>query len=136
MSETVASVDSFDGFELRDAVLQATEAAGYTEPTPIQAQTIPIVLAGKDLLAQAQTGTGKTAAFALPLLTRIKMDCETPQVLVLAPTRELAIQVAESFKTYAKFMKQVRVLAVYGGADMRGQLRELKRGPQIVVGTP
>ncbi len=126
----------FAELQLIAPLLQALEQTGYTQPSPIQAQTIPHVLAGTDVLGQAQTGTGKTAAFALPTLQKIDTESKKTQVLVLAPTRELAIQVSEAFKTYAQFIKGVNILAVYGGADYRSQLQGLKRGAHIVVGTP
>lgn len=126
----------FADLGLIDELLQAVEATGYTEPSPIQAATIPHVLAGTDVLGQAQTGTGKTAAFALPTLQKIDTKSKKTQVLVLAPTRELAIQVSEAFKTYAKHLSGVSILPVYGGADYRAQLQGLKRGAHIVVGTP
>ncbi|MDX8387270.1 MAG: DEAD/DEAH box helicase [Ghiorsea sp.] len=109
---------------------------GYESPSPIQAEIIPHVNDGRDVLGQAQTGTGKTAAFALPILSKIDLSLKTPQVLVLAPTRELAIQVAEAFQTYASQMKGFHVLPIYGGASYDGQLRQLKRGVHVVVGTP
>ena len=117
-------------------VLKAVQQLGYEQPTPVQAQSIPILLDGKNLLGTAQTGTGKTAAFALPFLSMLDEKQKTPQILVLTPTRELAIQVAEAFQTYAKFIKGFHVLPIYGGADISGQLRGLKRGAQVVVGTP
>lgn len=118
-------------------LLQAINEAGYECPTPIQQEMIPHVLAGKDVVGQAQTGTGKTAAFALPLLSRLNVgNCRTPQILVLAPTRELAIQVAESFESYAKHMKNVKVLPIFGGQDYTIQLKQLHFGVQVVVGTP
>ena len=116
--------------------LKAVQNLGYEQPSPIQAQSIPILLSGKNLLGTAQTGTGKTAAFALPLLSNIDPQQKTPQILVLTPTRELAIQVAEAFQSYAKHIKGFHVLPIYGGADIGGQLRGLKRGAQVVVGTP
>lgn len=126
----------FADLGLIDEILQAVEATGYTEPSPIQAGTIPHVLAGTDVLGQAQTGTGKTAAFALPTLQKIDKSSKDTQVLVLAPTRELAIQVSDAYKTYAKHLGDVSILPIYGGADYRGQLQGLKRGAHIVVGTP
>ncbi len=117
-------------------VLKALEAAGYTAPTPIQLKTIPHMMSGSDVIGQAQTGTGKTAAFALPLLCRLDRRGSRPQVLVLAPTRELAIQVAEAFQGYARFMRDVNILPLYGGQAYDHQLRQLRRGVQIVVGTP
>ena len=117
-------------------VLKAVQQLGYEQPSPVQAQSIPILLEGKNLLGTAQTGTGKTAAFALPFLSMLDEKQKTPQILVLTPTRELAIQVAEAFQSYAKFIKGFHVLPIYGGADIGGQLRGLKRGAQVVVGTP
>ncbi|HFD81145.1 MAG TPA: DEAD/DEAH box helicase, partial [Gammaproteobacteria bacterium] len=117
-------------------LLQALEDVGYEQPSPIQARSIPVLLQGRDLLGQAQTGTGKTAAFALPLLARLDLGCRQPQLLVLAPTRELAIQVSEAFRTYARHLKDFHVLPVYGGQSYDIQLRQLKRGVHVVVGTP
>ncbi|WP_426415464.1 DEAD/DEAH box helicase [Aestuariirhabdus sp. LZHN29] len=126
----------FASFGLAPAVLQAVQHVGYETPSPIQAQAIPHLLDGEDLLGQAQTGTGKTAAFALPLLSRIDVSKRQPQLLVLAPTRELAIQVAEAFQTYARFLPDFHVLPIYGGQGYDQQLKHLKRGVQVVVGTP
>ncbi len=126
----------FRDLALSEPVLKALEAVGYEIPTPIQASIIPHVLAGKDVLGQAQTGTGKTAAFALPLLSRMAIGPKTPQVLVLAPTRELAIQVAEAFQKYAAEMPGFHVLPIYGGQSYEPQLRALRRGVHVVVGTP
>lgn len=126
----------FSQFGLNEFILKALEDVGYETPSPIQAQTIPLLLEGKDVLGQAQTGTGKTAAFALPLLSNLDLKQKDPQVLVLAPTRELAIQVAEAFQKYAKHLKGFHVLPVYGGQDYRGQIRALQRGVHVVVGTP
>ena len=117
-------------------VLKAITGLGYEQPSPIQAQAIPHLLAGKNLLGVAQTGTGKTAAFALPLLSRVDVKKGKPQILVLAPTRELAIQVAEAFQSYARHIKNFHVAPIYGGQDIGGQLRALKRGADVVVGTP
>jgi ATP-dependent RNA helicase DeaD len=117
-------------------LLAAVESSGYTTPTPIQAQTIPLLLEGRDVLGQAQTGTGKTAAFALPLLDRIDLFKKQTQVLVLTPTRELAIQVAEAFEKYAGGMRGLRVVPIYGGQDYQVQFRQLDRGVHVVVGTP
>ncbi|WP_294345518.1 DEAD/DEAH box helicase [Prosthecochloris sp.] len=126
----------FRDLGLSDQVLGALDAVGYETPTPIQLQTIPIILEGGDILGQAQTGTGKTAAFALPLLSTVDLSKAEPQVLVLTPTRELAIQVAEAFQRYAACMDDFHVLPIYGGQDYSGQLRRLKRGVHVVVGTP
>ncbi|MFO7886542.1 MAG: DEAD/DEAH box helicase [Desulfobacteraceae bacterium] len=117
-------------------VIKGLKDVGYETPTSIQALTIPPVLDGKDVIGQAQTGTGKTAAFALPLLSKINTRKKKPQVLVLTPTRELAIQVAEAFMGYAARIKGFRVLPVYGGQAYAGQLKQLKRGVHVIVGTP
>lgn len=130
------TMPSFDSLGLSAPILQAVQDVGYETPSPIQAQCIPTLLAGDDLIGQAQTGTGKTAAFALPLLSRIDSRGKKPQVLVLAPTRELAIQVAEAFQSYAHHLKDFHVLPIYGGQSYTQQLRALKRGVQVVVGTP
>jgi ATP-dependent RNA helicase DeaD len=126
----------FQDLSLADPVLKTLAEVGYEVPTPIQAQTIPLMLAGRDVLGQAQTGTGKTAAFALPLLSKIDLSRRHVQVLVLAPTRELAIQVAEAFQRYAAHLPGFHVLPIYGGQAYDGQLRSLKRGVHVVVGTP
>jgi len=131
-----SAVGSFLQLDLPAPLQKALVDVGYETPSPIQAQIIPHMLEGADVLGQAQTGTGKTAAFALPILAGLDMKAEKPQVLVLAPTRELAIQVAEAFQKYASYMKGFHVLPVYGGADYRTQLRQLQRGVQVVVGTP
>lgn len=127
---------TFKDFDLPAELLQAVEKVGYEKPSPIQAEAIPLILAGHDLLGQAQTGTGKTAAFALPMLANLDSSKDHTQLLVLAPTRELAIQVAEAFQVYASFSKKIRVLPVYGGQSYDNQIRQLKRGVQVVVGTP
>jgi len=127
---------SFTDLKLSKDILQALTAVGYETPSPIQAQTIPLLLDGTDLVGQAQTGTGKTAAFALPLLSKMDVSTKAVQVLVLTPTRELAIQVSEAFQKYAKNMKGFHVLPIYGGQDYRTQLRALERGVNVVVGTP
>lgn len=130
------AVTPFDQLQLSAPVLRALQDIGYETPSPIQSQTIPLLLAGRDVLGQAQTGTGKTAAFALPALSRLDLARQEPQVLVLAPTRELAIQVAEAFQTYAHYIPGFHVLPVYGGQDYSTQIRALKRGVHVVVGTP
>lgn len=127
---------SFAALGISSPILQAIEKAGYEEPSPIQAQSIPIIMAGQDMIGQAQTGTGKTAAFALPILSKIDPQRREPQVLVLAPTRELALQVAEAFETFASKMQGLNVVAVYGGAPMGLQLRALRQGAQVIVATP
>ena len=133
---TTTPVTAFNQLALESSILEVLDEVGYESPSPIQARTIPLLLEGRDVLGQAQTGTGKTAAFALPLLSRLDLDQKNPQVLVLAPTRELAIQVAEAFQKYASRMKGFHVLPVYGGQDYRGQIRALQRGVHVVVGTP
>ncbi|WP_162935000.1 DEAD/DEAH box helicase [Pseudomonas cavernae] len=126
----------FAALELHPNIVAAVVATGYEEPSAIQAQSIPVILAGHDMIGQAQTGTGKTAAFALPILSRIDPAKREPQALILAPTRELALQVATAFETYAKQMPGVNVIAVYGGAPMGPQLKAIRNGAQIVVATP
>ncbi|HEY6483149.1 MAG TPA: DEAD/DEAH box helicase [Steroidobacteraceae bacterium] len=126
----------FAAFGLCAPVLRALSDVGYEAPTPIQEQTIPILLGGADLLGQAQTGTGKTAAFALPALARIALDQPKPQCLVLVPTRELAIQVAEAFQRYAAHLPGFHVLPIYGGQSYAPQLKGLRRGAHVIVGTP
>ncbi|HSG60957.1 MAG TPA: DEAD/DEAH box helicase [Pseudomonadales bacterium] len=127
---------NFESLALDARLLKAIDTLGYEKPSPIQAACIPPMLEGRDLLGQAQTGTGKTAAFALPTLSMIDLSLKEPQVLVLAPTRELAIQVAEAFQAYAKFLPGFHVLPIYGGQSFDTQFRGLKRGPQVIVGTP
>lgn len=127
---------TFNDLGLAPHVAKVLPILGYETPTPIQLESIPVLLKGGDLLAQAQTGTGKTAAFALPILTKLDLSIRQPQALILAPTRELAIQVAEAFHTYAKFCPDFHVLPIYGGQEYGGQLRALKRGVHVVVGTP
>ncbi|NOX90970.1 MAG: DEAD/DEAH box helicase [Gammaproteobacteria bacterium] len=133
---TTDTVTAFDQLALSKPILKALDEVGYESPSPIQAETIPLLLEGRDVLGQAQTGTGKTAAFALPLLSNLDLKQKDPQVLVLAPTRELAIQVAEAFQKYAKHLKGFHVLPIYGGQDYRGQIRALQRGVHVAVGTP
>jgi ATP-dependent RNA helicase DeaD len=127
---------TFRGLALSEEVLSALTDVGYEAPTPIQAQTIPVLLSGRDMIGQAQTGTGKTAAFALPALSRIDLASHEPQVLVLVPTRELALQVAEAFVSYAVHLKGFHVLPIYGGQSYQPQLNALRRGVHVVVGTP
>ncbi|MEQ8516000.1 MAG: DEAD/DEAH box helicase [Chromatocurvus sp.] len=129
-------VTRFADLDLPAPLQQALIDVGYESPSAIQAMTIPAMLEGVDLVGQAQTGTGKTAAFALPCLARLDPTQRLPQVLVLAPTRELALQVAEAFQNYARHLPSFHVLPLYGGADMRTQLRQLQRGVQVIVGTP
>ena len=127
---------TFSNLSLPAALVNALNDLHYEEPTPIQAEAIPVLMARRDLFGQAQTGTGKTAAFALPLLTHIDPRRNVAQVLVLTPTRELAIQVAESFRSYAKYLEGIHILTLYGGQGYGEQLKGLRRGAQVVVGTP
>ncbi len=136
MTSDVSSPITFADLNLIQPLMTGLDEVGYETPSPIQALTIPLVMDGRDVLGQAQTGTGKTAAFALPLLSKLDLSQKDPQVLVLAPTRELAIQVAEAFQKYAKHMKGFHVAPIYGGQDYSGQLRMLRRGVHVVVGTP
>jgi len=136
MTSEVSSLPKFTDLNLIEPILKGLDEVGYETPSPIQALTIPLILEGKDVLGQAQTGTGKTAAFALPLISKIDISQKDPQVLVLAPTRELAIQVAEAFQKYAKYVKGFHVAPIYGGQEYSGQLRMLRRGAHVVVGTP
>jgi len=127
---------SFDQMSLAEPILKAVRKAGYETPSPIQERSIPPLLEGKDLLGVAQTGTGKTAAFSLPLLSRLDESVKGAQILVLAPTRELALQVSEAMEGFAENLPTLRVVAVYGGTGYGEQIREFKRGTQVVVGTP
>ncbi|MDO6405737.1 DEAD/DEAH family ATP-dependent RNA helicase [Pantoea phytobeneficialis] len=127
---------TFADLGLNESILSALNDMGYVKPSPIQAECIPHLLAGRDVLGMAQTGSGKTAAFSLPLLNNIDPNLKAPQILVLAPTRELAVQVAEAATEFSKHMRGVNVLALYGGQRYDVQLRALRQGPQIVVGTP
>ena len=129
-------VVSFRDLDLPGSLLATLDEVGYETPTPIQAQAIPSLLKGMDLLGHAPTGTGKTAAFALPLLARIDIDRPQVQVMTLTPTRELAIQVAEAFQRYASHIRGFHVLPIYGGQAYTGQIRQLRRGVHVVVGTP
>ncbi|GEM75111.1 DEAD/DEAH box helicase [Vibrio sagamiensis] len=130
------SVIKFSELSLNDSILSALDGMGFVSPTPIQAAAIPHLLKGSDALGKAQTGTGKTAAFSLPLLNKIKLDQRKPQAIVLAPTRELAIQVAAEMKNLGKNIKGLKVLEIYGGASIVDQMRALKSGAHVVVGTP
>ena len=129
-------VTKFEELQLDDRIIRAITEMGFEEASPIQAQAIPVVLEGRDMIGQAQTGTGKTAAFGLPLLQKVDPKVKKLQAIVLLPTRELAIQVAEELRRFAKFMHGSKVLPVYGGQDIVRQIRALKDGTQIVVGTP
>ena len=135
-SDAAAASQSFADLGLDTAVLKALKDVGYETPSAIQAATIPLLMAGRDVIGMAQTGTGKTAAFALPVLSQLDAGAPKPQALVLAPTRELALQVCEAFESYASHLKGVRVLPIYGGQGYGTQLSALRRGVQVVVGTP
>src|SRR3954449_12022232 len=121
---------------IEERVLRALTDVGYESPSPIQAATIPALLAGRHVVGLAQTGTGKTAAFAVPILSRLELRQKTPQALVLAPTRELALQVSEAFERYAAHLTGVHVLPIYGGQGYGVQLSALRRGVHVIVGTP
>jgi ATP-dependent RNA helicase DeaD len=127
---------TFDALSISSEVKQAIAEIGFTKPTPIQANAIPVALEGKDVVGLAQTGTGKTVAFGIPLLEKIDTQVFSPQALVLAPTRELALQITEEFKKLAKYKKGLKILSVYGGASIELQLKELKKGVHIIIGTP
>ncbi|WP_099467276.1 DEAD/DEAH box helicase [Konateibacter massiliensis] len=126
----------FDELELSDAILRAVTEMGFEEATPIQAKSIPVVMAGGDVIGQAQTGTGKTAAFGIPLLEKVDVKKKCLQEIILCPTRELAIQVAEELRSLSKFMHGLKIVPIYGGQDIVKQIRSLKAGTQIVIGTP
>ncbi|WP_022942316.1 DEAD/DEAH box helicase [Psychromonas hadalis] len=135
-TENTENIITFNDLNLPEALTKVVSEMGYEVPSPIQAQTIPLLLDGKDVLGVAQTGTGKTGAFALPLLANIDLSIKKPQVLVLAPTRELAIQVAEAFQSYSRHLRGFHVMPIYGGQSYNIQFKQLNRGPQVVVGTP
>lgn len=135
-SEATGPINGFESLGLPANVLAAVKKVGFETPSPIQAQTIPVLMEGHDVVGLAQTGTGKTAAFALPILSRIDLDVRQPQALVLAPTRELALQVADSFQSFASSLGGIHVLPIYGGQAYGIQLSGLRRGAQIIVGTP
>lgn len=128
--------NGFEKLNLPDAVVEAVKRVGFEQPSPIQAQTIPLLMQGRDVVGLAQTGTGKTAAFALPVLSQIDPDKRYPQALVLAPTRELALQVSDSFQSFADHLGGVHILPIYGGQAYGIQLSGLRRGAQVIVGTP
>src|SRR6202158_49589 len=132
-----ASADlTFADLQIHPSVLQAVSDVGYESPSAIQAATIPAMMAGSDVVGLAQTGTGKTAAFAIPILSKIDVTSKTTQALVLAPTRELALQVAEAFSRYGAHLPQINVPPISGGSSYTVQLAGLRRGAQVVVGTP
>ena len=135
-SDATSGTTSFRDLKLSEPLIRVLDEIGYETPTPIQSQAIPLLMSGRDILGHAPTGTGKTAAFALPLLSGIDVQNKNIQVLTLTPTRELAIQVAEAFQHYASHITGFHVLPIYGGQEYGGQIRQLKRGVQVVVGTP
>ena len=126
----------FAQLNIRPEILKAVTHMGFEEMTPIQARAIPEILSGIDVVGQAQTGTGKTAAFAIPILEKINTKLKKPQAIVICPTRELAIQVAEEFRKLAKYMPSLKVLPIYGGQEISKQIRSLKAGVQVIIGTP
>ena len=129
--------ESFSHFSLKNELLKAIKELGFDHPTPIQSKVIPHLMSSEqDLIASAQTGTGKTAAFGLPLLELTNTDDTNVQTLILCPTRELCIQISNDLSSYSKYLKKINTLAVYGGTKIEKQIRSLKKGPQIVVGTP
>jgi ATP-dependent RNA helicase DeaD len=136
MTKPTPATTTFRDLKIAEPLLTALDEIGYETPSPIQAEAIPQLLKGLDLLGHAPTGTGKTAAFALPLLSRLDMQDKNVQIMTLTPTRELAIQVAEAYQRYAHHIKGFHVLPIYGGQEYSGQIRQLKRGVQVVVGTP
>ena len=126
----------FSDLGISEEILRAVEEMGYTQPSPIQLQAIPFVLQGRDLIGQAQTGTGKTAAFAIPIIDLVDAEFNKPQAIILCPTRELAVQVEGEFQKLAKYHRKINSVAIYGGESIDRQIRALKKGVQIVVGTP
>ncbi|TNF43276.1 MAG: DEAD/DEAH box helicase, partial [Cytophagales bacterium] len=126
----------FSDLGISEEILRAVEEMGYTQPSPIQSQAIPFVLEGHDVIGQAQTGTGKTAAFAIPIIDLVDPDFNKPQAIILCPTRELAVQVEGEIQKLAKYHKKISSVAIYGGESIDKQIRTLKKGVQIVVGTP
>ena len=126
----------FDELDLEPKILRGVTEMGFEEATPIQTKAIPLIMKGGDVLGQAQTGTGKTAAFGIPLLQKIDISNKHLQAIVLCPTRELAIQVADELRNLSKFMHGLKILPVYGGQDIVKQIRSLKSGVQVVIGTP
>lgn len=127
---------TFDNFNLNAKLLKSLNDMGYINPSPIQKKCIPYLLSGNDVIGMAQTGSGKTAAFALPLLNNINVKFKKTQILILTPTRELAIQISQSITEFSKYIRSIKIVALYGGQNYTMQLRILKKGPQVVVGTP
>ncbi|MEG1846982.1 MAG: DEAD/DEAH box helicase [Lachnospiraceae bacterium] len=136
LRKVTGEILKFDELEVNSKLMRGITDMGFEEATPIQERAIPAMLAGKDIVGQAQTGTGKTAAFAIPLLEKIDTSIKKPQAIILCPTRELAIQVAEEVRKLSKYMHDVKILPVYGGQDITKQIRSLKAGVQVIIGTP
>ena len=132
---TIESV-LFNQLEVSEEIIRAAQDMGFEETTPIQAKAIPVILEGKDIIAQAPTGTGKTCAFGIPALEGVDTRDQNVQVLILCPTRELVIQVAEELTALAKYKKDIRILPIYGGQQIDRQIKALRKRPQIIVGTP
>ena len=128
--------NGFEYMNLCPEILRAVKEMGFEEMSPIQAKAIPAMLSGKDIIGQAQTGTGKTAAFGIPLLQKLDPNDKSLQAMVLCPTRELAVQVADELRKLAKFMHGIKVLPIYGGQEITKQIRSLKGGIQVIIGTP
>jgi len=126
----------YEDSAIDERILMAVKELGFEVMTPIQAEAIPAMLEGKDLIGQAQTGTGKTAAFGIPVLQNVDVNNPNPQAIILCPTRELAIQAADEIRKYAKYMSGIRVLPIYGGQDIMKQIKSLRGNVQIIVGTP
>jgi ATP-dependent RNA helicase DeaD len=126
----------FEELNINEKILRGIETMGFEEASPIQASAIPVLLEGKDIIGQAQTGTGKTAAFGIPVLEKIDTHNKNVQAVILCPTRELAIQVAEEFRNLGKFLHNIKILPIYGGQEIVKQIKSLKAGAQIVIGTP
>ena len=136
VQETEQKTVTFADLGIREEIIRAVSDMGFEEPTPIQKMSIPVTLQHRDIIGQAQTGTGKTAAYTIPMLMKIDPQIKKPQAIVLCPTRELAVQVAEEIRKLAKYMSDIKVLPVYGGQEIVRQIKSLKTGVQIIVGTP
>ena len=136
LEENLEAKLRFDESGIHPDILRAVHEMGFEVMTPIQEQSVPVLLEGKDIIGQAQTGTGKTAAFAIPMIQKINPEIKRPQGIILCPTRELAMQAAEEIRRLSKYMYGVKVLPVYGGQDIGKQIRALSQGVQIIVGTP
>ncbi|MDU2199411.1 MAG: DEAD/DEAH box helicase, partial [Peptostreptococcaceae bacterium] len=130
------NITKFEDLPISDDIKRAIADMGFEEPSPIQSQSIPVILSGKDVIGQAQTGTGKTAAFSIPVLETVNPEDKSLQAVVLCPTRELAIQVSKEIKKLSKYMHGIKSLPVYGGQPIDRQIKSLKGGVQIVIGTP